>query len=53
MNSVSDLIKFSFYDSVAKEKVDIVELDELKDELRELIEKNGLKDKWVKEFFEL
>ena len=53
MKSVSDLVKFSFYDSVAKEKVDIVELDELKNELRELIKQKGLKDKWIKEFFEL
>lgn len=53
MNVVSDFVKLSFYDSVAKEQVNIIELEEIKEELRRLIKEKGLKDKWIKEFFEL
>ena len=53
MSVVSDFIKLSFYDHTSKENVDIVELQEIKDELRKLIKEKGLKDKWISEFFEL
>ena len=53
MSNVSELVKFTFYDANAKEQVHILELDDLKNELRTLIKEKGLKDKWVKEFFEL
>lgn len=53
MRNISELVKFTFYDASAKEQVHILELDELKNELRQLVKEKGLKDKWVKEFFEI
>lgn len=53
MSKVSDFIKLSFFDSVANEHVDIVELQEIREELLMHIQEKGLKDKWVREFFEL
>lgn len=53
MNKASDFVKISFYDSVAKENVDVVELQDIREELRNLIKEKGLKDKWISEFFEL
>lgn len=53
MNTISEFVKVSFYDNSSKEHVDIIELQEIKEELKTIIKEKGLKDKWVKEFFEL
>jgi hypothetical protein len=53
MKTISDFIKLSFYDTTLNEEVHIVEVDEIKKEIQKLIKEKGLKDKWIKEFFEL
>lgn len=53
LKKAEDFVKLSFYDSVSREDVNIVELEEIVEELKLYIKEYGCKDEWIKDFFNI